>query len=126
VAKGRVQLQKPEGVDAIAGNVTVGGQGYNDCLRWEHTEQINDAATITLIQSPDYGAAYLDLNGCTETVAALRMTAQNKVKTDSPAGKPGLLRVRSLTVGNTSQKPGTYSAANAPWIEGRGKVVVRP
>ena len=110
VAKGRVQLQKPAGVDAIAGDVVVGGQGYNDCLHWENDEQIKDSAKITLIESPSNGAAYLDLNGCTETVAALAMTPNNKVRTDSPAGKSGVLKVRKLTIGGIDQPPGDYTA----------------
>ena len=111
VAKGRVQLQKPAGVDAIAGNVVVGGQGYNDCLRWENDEQINDSAKITLIEAPSTGAAYLDLNGFTETVAALAMTPNNKVKTDSSSGRSGTLKVRMLTIGGVQPPPGTYTAA---------------
>jgi hypothetical protein len=126
VAKGRVQFQKPAGVDAIAGNVVVGGQGYNDCLRWENDEQIKDSAKITLIESPSNGASYLDLNGCTETVAALVMTPNNKIKTDSGAGKSGTLKIRKLTIGGVDQPPGTYTAARAPWLEGRGKVIVGP
>lgn len=126
VAKGRVQLQKPEGIDAIAGDVIVGGQGYNDCLRWENSEQIKDSAKITLIASPSNGAGYLDLNGCSETAAAPIMTADNKVKTDAPSGKSGVLKVRALVVGGVQQPAGTYTAARAPWIEGRGKVIVEP
>lgn len=34
VQKGRLQLEKPEGVEAISGDVIIGGQGLNDCLFW--------------------------------------------------------------------------------------------
>jgi hypothetical protein len=35
VKKGRVQLEKSEGIDAtISGNVIIGGQGFNDGLFW--------------------------------------------------------------------------------------------
>ena len=42
VKKGRVQLEKPEGVDAISGDVIVGGQGFNDCLFWKNSHQLKD------------------------------------------------------------------------------------
>ena len=51
VRKGRVQLEKPEGVDAISGDVIVGGQGFNDCLFWKNSHQIKDSANITLLDA---------------------------------------------------------------------------
>lgn len=125
VRKGRVQLEKPAGVDAISGDVTVGGQGFNDCLFWLHNDQIKDDARITLIGAGNSGAAYLHLNGCRETVAALTLGVGNRVKTDSPAGARGTLTVRALTVEGKRLPAGTYTAANAKWIEGKGQVVVR-
>ena len=124
--KGRVQLEKPAGVDAISGDVTVGGQGFNDCLHWIHSDQIKDSATITVINAANNGGAYLSLNGCHETVAALNMAANTTVKTDSPEGQAGTLTVKSLTVNNTQKPPGTYTAATEKWIEGKGQVVVKP
>ena len=96
VRKGRVQLEKPEGVDAIAGDVTIGGQGFNDCLYWKKSHQIKDSVNVTLIDSPNSGAAFLNLNGCRETIANLTMTANNRIRTDGDDGKGGELTVRSL------------------------------
>ncbi|MEI7900623.1 MAG: family 20 glycosylhydrolase [bacterium] len=124
--KGRVQLEKPDGTDAVSGDVVVGGQGFNDCLHWINSNQIKDSATVTLINAGNSGAAYLSLNGCSEAVAALVMAANTTVRTDSPEGKSGALTVTSLTV-NTVKKPaGTYTAATEKWIDGTGKVVVAP
>jgi hexosaminidase len=126
VKKGRVQLEKPRGVDAISGDVVVGGQGFNDCLFWKQSDQLKDSVHITLLDAGNNGAAYLDLNGCSETAAGLTMTARNRVKTDAPGGGSGTLTVRALTVGGVRRPAGVYSAATEPWIEGKGKVVVRP
>jgi hypothetical protein len=126
VRKGRVQLEKPEGVDAISGDVIVGGQGFNDCLFWMKSNQIKDSAHITLISAGISGAAYLHLNGCSETVAGLTMTAANTIKTDAPAGASGVLTVKSLTLDGVKMPAGTYTTATHKWIEGKGKVVVRP
>ncbi len=126
VKKGRVQLEKPEGVDAISGDVVIGGQGFNDCLFWKNSHQIKDTANITLLDAGNSGAAYLHLNGCSEAVAGLTMTARNRVVTDSADGKSGVLTVKSLSVGGVAQPAGTYTAANAKWIEGKGKVIVQP
>jgi hypothetical protein len=126
VKKGRVQLEKPEGVDAISGDAIVGGQGFNDCLFWKNSHQIKDTASITLLDSGNSGAAYLHLNGCTESAAALTMTAKNRVVTDSAGGKSGALTVKALTIGGVAQPAGTYTADSAKWIEGKGKVIVKP
>jgi hypothetical protein len=125
-AKGRVQLEKPDGVDAISGDVVVGGQGFNDCLHWIRSNQIKDTATVTLLDSGNSGGAYLSLNGCNETVAALVMAAHTTVKTDSPEGRSGVLTVKSLTVNSVRKPAGAYTAATEKWIEGNGKVVVAP
>ena len=126
VRKGRVQLEKPEGVDAIAGNVSVGGQGFNDCLFWNASHQIKDSATINLLDAGNNGAAYLHLNGCHESVTALVMTKNNKILTDSGKGIGGVLTVKSLTIDGAVQPAGEYTAANAKWIEGKGRVIVKP
>ena len=126
VKKGRVQLEKPEGVDAISGDVVVGGQGFNDCLFWKNSHQLRDTVNITLLDAGNSGAAYLNLNGCRETAASLTMTANNKVLTDSPAGVGGVLIVKALTIGGVAKPAGTYGAASATWIEGKGNVIVRP
>ncbi len=126
VKKGRVQLEKPEGVDAISGDVIVGGQGFNDCLFWKNSHQLKDTVNITLLDAGNNGAAYLHLNGCRETAASLTMTVNNKVLTDSAKGVSGELIVKSLTIGGVVKPAGTYSANTEKWIEGKGKVTVRP
>ncbi len=126
VSTGRVQLEKPAGVDAISGDVTVGGQGFNDCLQWLNNDQIKDTAAITLLNSGNSGAAYLSLNGYSDTVAALVMAASTTVKTDSLAGLGGVLTVKTLTVNQAKKPPGSYTAASEKWIEGTGKVIVLP
>jgi hexosaminidase len=126
VRKGRVQLEKPDGVDAISGDVVVGGQGFNDCLFWVHSNQVKDTAHITLLDAGNSGPAYLHLNGCRETVAGLTMTARNTVKTDGPGGARGVLTVRSLTIDGVRKAAGVYTSATERWIEGKGKVVVQP
>ncbi len=126
VKKGRVQLEKPKGIVAISGDVIVGGQGFNDCLFWKQSDQLKDSVNITLLDAGNSGAAYLDLNGCSETAASLTMTVHNKIKTDAPKGGSGTLTVKALTIGGVKKPAGVYSAATDPWIEGKGKVVVRP
>jgi hexosaminidase len=123
--KGRVQLEKPKGVDAISGDVIVGGQGFNDCLFWKNSDQLKDSVNITLLDAGNNGAAYLDLNGCTETAASLTMTSHNRVKTDAPEGGSGTLTVKSLTIDGLKRPAGVYTAVTETWIEGKGKVVVR-
>jgi hypothetical protein len=126
VRKGRVQLEKPDGVDAISGDVIVGGQGFNDCLLWMQSNQIKDSVNITLTGAGNNGAAYLHLNGHSETVAGLTMTSANTIKTDSAAGAAGALTVTTLTLDDVQLPAGTYTSATAKWIEGKGKVLVRP
>jgi hexosaminidase len=126
VRKGRVQLEKPKGVAAISGDVIVGGQGFNDCLFWMRSHQLKDGVRITLLDAGRNGAAYLDLNGCSERAASLTMTARNRVRTDGPGGARSVLRVKALTVGGVKKPAGVYTTANATWIEGKGMVIVRP
>ena len=104
----------------------MGGQGFNDCLFWKQSEQLKDSVNITLLDAGNPGAAYLALNGCTETAASVTMTVRNKIKTDSAEGSSGTLTVKSLTIGGRKKPAGEYTAATEPWIEGQGKVIVRP
>jgi hypothetical protein len=126
IKKGRVRLEKPEGVDAISGDVVVGGQGFNDCLFWQHSHQLKDTVNITLLDAGNSGAAYLHLNGCREVAASLTLAANNRVLTDAADGTAGELTVRALTVGGAAQAAGAYTAATAKWVKGGGRVVVRP
>jgi hypothetical protein len=126
VRKGRVQLEKSKGVDAISGDVYVGGQGFNDCLFWKQSDQLKDRVHITLIDVGSNGAAYLDLNGCSETAASLTLTAKNRVKTTSPDGISGQLAVKALTLDGANLPAGRYTSENAKWVTGGGAVVVAP
>jgi hypothetical protein len=126
VRKGRVQLEKPAGVDAISGDVIVGGQGFNDCLSWKADEQIKDTARITLVDAGNNGAAYLALNGCQETAASLTMTRHNKVQTDGPDRDGGQLIVKALIIDGVAKDAGDYTSATENWIEGSGRVLVQP
>ncbi len=104
----------------------VGGQGFNDCLFWKQSDQLKESVNITLLDAGNSGAAYLHLNGCSDTAASLTMTVHNKIKTDAPEGGSGTLTVKSLTVGGVKKPAGEYTAATETWIEGKGKVIVRP
>jgi hexosaminidase len=126
VRKGRVQLEKPKGVDAISGDVIVGGQGFNDCLFWKQGEQIKDTVHITLVDAGSNGAAYLDLNGHVETVASLTLTSKNKVRTASAEGVAGILTVKALVIDGVSKPAGKYMAETEKWIDGKGAVMVAP
>jgi hypothetical protein len=126
VKKGRVQLQKPKGVAAFSGDVIVGGQGFNDCLFWQQDDQLAEAVRITLLDAGTSGAAYLALNGHRDRAAGLTLTARNRVRTDAPDGRRGVLTVKALTVGGVRKPAGEYTAATEPWIDGKGKVIVRP
>ena len=121
-----MQLEKPAGVAAISGDVTVGGQGFNDCLFWVNSDQLEDSVKITLIGAGSNGAAHLHLNGCSETVAGLTMTAGNTIKTDAVGGASGVLTVKTLMIDGVKKPAGSYTSATEKWIEGKGKVVVQP
>lgn len=125
VKMGRVQLEKPEGVDAVSCDVTVGGQGFNDCLYWKRHEQIADTAAVTLVESASAGAAYLALNGFRETIASLTLEGACRVATDGPEGKGGVLTVGALTVDGKRLPAGVCTAQSHPWLEGSGQVIVR-
>ncbi|MFA5390370.1 MAG: autotransporter-associated beta strand repeat-containing protein [Candidatus Omnitrophota bacterium] len=60
VSAGELDLNKTEGIDAIAGNLTIGG----GTVKWLKDEQVCDSVTITMTS----GA--LSLNGMDETVTA--------------------------------------------------------
>ena len=104
-------MRNRKGVDAISGDVIVGGQGFNDCLFWKQSDQLKDSVNITLLDAGNNGAAYLDLNGRSETAASLTMTVHNKIKTDGPKGDSGTLTVKSLTIGGVKKPAGEYTAA---------------
>ncbi len=96
VKAGRLVLAKEAGVRAIGGTIVVGGQGDNDCLFWNNNNQVEDSASIRLLNSAK-GGAYLNLNGFSETIGSLTMDARTRVLTDGPAGG-GVLTVGKLVV----------------------------
>src|SRR5262249_50444129 len=66
VNSGALQLAKPAGVNAIAGNLSV----FHGTVQWMASNQVADAATVTVTNS----ASTLDLNGFDETVGPLVLT----------------------------------------------------
>jgi hypothetical protein len=103
-----------------------GFSGQGRALFWMKSNQIKDSVNITLIGAGKSGSAYLHLNGCSEAVASLTMSAGNTVKTDSAAGASGALTVKSLTIDGVRLPAGIYTCATAKWIEGKGQVHVQP
>lgn len=97
VSAGTLALNKTAGVNAIAGNVTIGdGVGGLDILRLDANNQIVDSSVITFTGS-GANAGILRLNGKNETIAGLNSSAtgagiiENNSSTDS-----------TLTVNNAS------------------------
>ncbi len=117
VKQGRVGLGKRDGVAALAGRIIVGGQGTNDGLFWTANDQIDDSASVKLLDSP-HGGAYLDLNGHREKFSSLTMAAHTRVITDG-----GILRVRRLAVEGREVPAGIYTGGE-PWCQGSGMVLV--
>lgn len=71
ITGGTLILNKTAGVDAIAGNITIGdNSGALDTLRLGNSNQINDTAIITLNGS-GATAGVFQLNGKSETVAGI-------------------------------------------------------
>ncbi|HMF17605.1 MAG TPA: family 20 glycosylhydrolase [Gemmataceae bacterium] len=80
VKAGRLVLAKAPGVQAIGGTIIVGGQGDNDGVVWNNSDQVEDSAGIRLLNSTK-GGAYLDLNGFSETIGSLTMDPGTRVLT---------------------------------------------
>ena len=116
VKQGRLALGKRDGVTALAGRIIVGGQGPNDGLFWAADNQIDDGASVELIDSPA-GGAYLDLNGHSEKIHSLVMAAHTRILGG------GILRVDQLTVDGREVPRGIYSGGT-PWCLGAGMVLV--
>ncbi len=75
VSAGILALNKTAGVNAIAGNVTIGdGVGGLDILRLDANDQIANASVITFTGS-GANAGILRLNGKNETIAGLTSSA---------------------------------------------------
>lgn len=122
VKAGRLQLDKNDGVDALAGTVIVGGQGDNDCLFWGKANQIHDAASVELLNSAN-GGARLILNGFSEKFGQLKLDRDTRILTDGPSGTGGVLTVNQLTLDGKDLPKGIYTSAEG-WVGGNGFVVV--
>jgi hypothetical protein len=118
---GRMTLAKDAGVDAAGGTIIVGGQGDNDCLYWANSDQLNDAAVVELLDSHK-GGATLNLNGCADRFASLKMAPHTKIVTDDQK-IGGILTISALAIDGKSIPKGVYTSAE-PWISGSGFVVV--
>ena len=116
VEYGRVEMQKPDGVIALPGDVIVGGQGDNDRLRWGGSDLVADTAAVSLLGAQ---IATLDLNGNSDTIGSLSLASNSVVET----GAGGQLTASSLIVGGVPYGPGTYTATES-FIEGTGNVQV--
>jgi len=68
VNEGEVQLNKTAGVNAIAGNVTVGDGAGVDTLQLLASNQIANTSAVTVLRSGDF-----DLNGNNQTIGSLTM-----------------------------------------------------
>jgi len=115
---GRVVLNKTDGVDALAGAITVTPAGGNTAIiQLLRSNQINDASTITTTGGA--GAFHLEMGGFSETISGLIMKTGDTVNT----GTGGVLTVTHLTVNGEVKGPGTYTSADA-FVAGTGSVVV--
>ena len=122
-----MQLEKPEGVDAISGDVIVGGQGFNDCLFWKHSHQLKDTREHHAARRRQQRRGL---------PAPQRLPGDGRESSYDDGQQPGRHRLRrrqerspdgEVADHRRRAKPaGTYTAANAKWIEGKGKVIVQP
>ncbi len=90
LAHGLLELDKPAGVDAIAGDLSLGTMG-TAIVKLNKSNQINDASHVTL-SGP--GINGIDLNGHEETIASLVVSSQAVIQM---GGEPA-----TLTVGDCS------------------------
>lgn len=79
--RGLLILNKPAGVDALAGSVRIGSSGWAE-LRWGAPDQLADAVDVTF-ESP--GPGVLDLNGASETLGALAVRGDGQIKLGTQA-----------------------------------------
>ncbi|MCX6876286.1 MAG: hypothetical protein NTW21_21135 [Verrucomicrobia bacterium] len=118
IESGRVVLNKTDGVDALAGAITVIPAGGNTVrIQLLKSNQINDASTIT--STATSGAFHLEMGGFSETISGLTIKTGDTVDT----GAGGVLTVSTLTVNGEVKLPGTYTATDG-WVTGTGSVVV--
>ena len=120
VKTGRVLLAKPPGVAALGGTVVVGSAERSAELMLGASDQISDAATVELVDTP--GGARLNLNGMRDRFAKLALHGKSKVQTDGSQGR-SVVAIRELTIDGRPLADGVY-AAPAAWLEGSGYVLV--
>lgn len=120
INKGRVVLNKTDGVDALAGSITVNpGGGQTVIIQLLKGNQISDASTIT---STGGGSLSLQLSDFNETISGLTLKTGDRVVTGAVTG--GVLTVSVLTVNGSVMPSGTYTASDSTFVTGIGSVVV--
>ena len=110
ITAGELDLNKTAGVNAIAGNITIGGGSGTDTLKLLAANQISDTSVVTLTNA---GSAVFNLNGNNETIGAL---------TDATAGASGAsvqLGAGTLTFGDSTNH--TFASI----ISGTGGSVIK-
>ena len=115
---GHVLLNKPAGVAALGGAITVGGPAGESVIAWNADDQIDDLAQIDVAPSGS-GTSGLLLNGRRERIGRLALKGGAKVHT----GVAGVLTVGNLVVEGESLPAGIFTASE-PWLEGTGYVAV--
>ncbi|MBA3936181.1 MAG: autotransporter-associated beta strand repeat-containing protein [Planctomycetes bacterium] len=104
VANGTLILQKTAGVNAIAGNVSIGDTFGSDVLRLGANDQIADSAVITFISGLANNSAKLELNGYVETVAGIQSSSADQaavIQNTENGGAAGPTDPAVLTISNT-------------------------
>lgn len=119
VSGGTLRLAKTAGVNAIAGDLTIGDGTGTDTVTLTNANQIVDSSALTLNSS-----GVLNLNAKLETVSSLSAFTGATVAT---GGLTGILTVSSFSFNGSAQSAGIYTTATAPSgmnITGAGSVVV--
>ncbi len=109
---GTLTLAKTAGVNAVAGNITVGDGSGTDILRLGAANQISDSSVLTIA-----GGATFDLNSFSETVAAI---------SSASSGSQITLGSGTLTTGDagTNSFAGVISGTGGFVQEGTGSIVL--
>ena len=130
--RGTILMAKTAGVDALPPGtvpITLGMAGDTARLVWAASNQINDAAAITVllptvtVAAPDANLNFLNLAGFSDTISALTLP-DDGTKTQIRTGTGGVLTVTTLTVNGIVMGSGTYTEANSTFVKGTGSVVV--
>ena len=102
---GTLVLQKTAGVNAIAGNITIGNASGTDVLRLAASDQIADTSVISFTSGGAGNSAKLELNGYLETVAGIQTTSANQaavIQNTESGGPAGSNNPAILTVNNSA------------------------